>query len=162
MNVLRRAAFFGALLLLFPLSPISGPAMAGPETPVRGQTLYVAAYSHIYAGDRDHPFYLTVTLSIRNISPSADITLHEVAYHDSSGKPVRRYLEEPLVLGPLSSTRMIIRESDTSGGSGASFRVRWTALKPVLPPLVESVMIGTKTQQGISFTSRAVVIEETP
>ena len=35
-----------------------------------GQTIYVPAYSHIYTGNREKPFLLTVTLSIRNIDPS--------------------------------------------------------------------------------------------
>jgi len=34
-----------------------------------GQTIYVPAYSHIYSGNREQPFLLTVTLSIRNIDP---------------------------------------------------------------------------------------------
>jgi len=34
-----------------------------------GQTIYVPVYSHIYSGNKERPFFLTVTLSIRNIDP---------------------------------------------------------------------------------------------
>jgi len=41
--------------------------------------------------------------------------------------------------------------------------VQWDAATPVNPPIVESVMISTASQQGISFTSRAqVIIDTTP
>ena len=33
---------------------------------VKGQTIYVPAYSHVYHGDRQQPFQLAVTLSVRN------------------------------------------------------------------------------------------------
>ncbi|MBU4263957.1 MAG: DUF3124 domain-containing protein [Proteobacteria bacterium] len=56
----------------------------------------------------------------------------------------------------------IVKESDTQGGLGAKFLVRWQADKTVNAPLVETVMIGTKMQQGISFTSRAIVLKESP
>ena len=40
-----------------------------------GQTIYFPAYSHIYSGNRERPFLLTVTLSIRNIDPTHKITI---------------------------------------------------------------------------------------
>ena len=58
----------------------------------------------------------------------------------------------------MESLRYVIPESDKSGGSGANFIVEWKSDKYVNPPIVESVMIGTQTQQGISFTSRGRVI----
>ncbi|MFC1811640.1 DUF3124 domain-containing protein [Thermodesulfobacteriota bacterium] len=36
--------------------------------------------------------------------------------------------------------------------------ITWKSDKFVNPPIVESIMIGTQTQQGISFTSRGRVI----
>jgi hypothetical protein len=65
-----------------------------------------------------------------------------------------------MALEKLSSTRFVVRESDKSGGSGASFLVEWESDQVVSPPLVETIMIGAQTQQGISFTSRGLVIEE--
>lgn len=145
------------ILTLFPAA-VSGQ---GPETVLsKGQTVYVAVYSHIYSGDREHPFDLTTTLSIRNTDAKHPITLVLVDYYDTDGKMLQQYLKKPLQVGPLASARYIIRESDRSGGSGAKFLVKWTSSIPVNMPLIESIMIGTKNQQGISFTSRGQVITE--
>ena len=137
-------------------------AARGEETfPLsRGQAVYVPAYSHIYIGDREHPFYLTVTLSIRNTDPHAPLTLASADYFDSNGKLLRRYIEKPTAIAPFSSKRIIIKESDKEGGSGASFLVKWSAASPMNQPIIESIMIGTKSQQGISFSSRGQIIVE--
>lgn len=127
---------------------------------VKGQTVYVPAYSHIYHGDKERPFDLAVTLSIRNTDPAHAIDLVTVDYFDTEGKKVRSYLGNELKLGPMSSTRYVIPESDSSGGSGANFIVRWKSAEKVSEPIVETIMISTRTQQGISFTSRGQVIRE--
>jgi len=126
----------------------------------KGETIYVPIYSHIYTGDRETPFYLAATLSVRNIDLKYPITLLSADYYDSNGKLIKRYIEEPLRINVLSSTRYVIRESDKTGGSGANFIVRWKSENEVNPPIIESVMIGTRMQQGISFTSRGQVIKE--
>ncbi len=119
-----------------------------------GQSVYVPIYSHIYSGDREHPFLLAAILSIRNIDPQHNITVIVVDYYDSDGNLLRKYLEQPVKLAPLASKRYVVGESDKSGGSGAKFIVKWKSPTKVNPPIVESVMIGTKMQQGISFVSR--------
>lgn len=124
-----------------------------------GQTVYVPVYSHIYSGDRELPFYLAATLSIRNTDRDSAITITAVDYHDSEGKFLKHYLEAPLSLSALATKRFVVSESDKSGGSGAKFIVVWRSASPVSEPLIESVMISTKTQQGISFTSRGLVLE---
>jgi hypothetical protein len=53
-----------------------------------------------------------------------------------------------------------LAEGDTVGGSGANFLVKWQAKSKVNPPLIEGVMIGTRSGQGISFVSRGQVINE--
>lgn len=126
----------------------------------KGQTVYVPVYSHIYSGDREHPFYLAATLSVRNTDPKHAITILSVDYYDSKGKLLRPYLENPIILNPLATTRYIIKESDKSGGSGANFIVKWKSDAKINAPIIESIMIGTKTQQGISFISRGRVIQE--
>jgi hypothetical protein len=128
---------------------------------VRGQTVYVPIYSHIYHGDRDKdPFDLTATLSIRNTDPDFSITVTLIDYYDSHGKLLKNFQQTHLTIKPMGSTRVIIRESDKSGGSGANFIVKWESDNNVTEPLIESIMIGTKIQQGISFTSRGQVIKE--
>lgn len=129
---------------------------------LKGQTVYAPAYSHIYHGDRAAPFYLAVTLSIRNTDPSHDITILAVDYFDTDGKLLKNYLEREIKLKPMGSAEYIIKESERAGGAGANFIVRWKADAKVTVPIVETVMISTATQQGISFTSRGQAIEELP
>lgn len=125
-----------------------------------GQTVYVPIYSHIYSGIKARPFDLAATLSIRNTNLSSSINITSVKYYDSAGKLVKDYLEAPLSLNALASTRYIIAENDKAGGSGANFIVIWQSDKPVNPPVIEGVMIGTHSGQGISFVSRGQVIAE--
>jgi hypothetical protein len=123
-----------------------------------GQAIYVPAYSHIYSGNRENPFLLTVTLSIRNIDPKHQIRITVVDYYETQGKRLKKYLNEAKMVKPLESLRYVIPEKDKSGGSGANFIVEWESDKLVNPPIVESIMIGTQTQQGVSFISRGRVI----
>lgn len=126
------------------------------EMPIltKGQTIYVPAYSHIYGGNSERPILLTITLSIRNVDMKNEIEVISVDYYATQGKHLKNFLKEPIILKPLESLRYIVPEKDISGGSGANFIVKWSSKKPVNPPIVESVMIGTLLQQGISFTSR--------
>ena len=125
-----------------------------------GQTVYVSIYSHIYSGLKARPFDLAAILSIRNTNPNNSITLTSVKYYDSDGKLLKEYLSIPLQLNALVSTRYIITEDDKAGGSGANFLVKWKSEKKVNPPIIEGVMIGTHSGQGISFVSRGQVIKE--
>ena len=135
------------------------PAARGAEPSlVSGQTIYVPVYSHIYGGDKEMPFNLTVTLSIRNIDPKQAIRVTLVDYYDSDGHLIRNYLEKPVDLNAMASLRYVVAQSDRKGGSGANFLVKWESDPAVNPPVVESIMIGTNMQQGISFTSRGQVI----
>jgi len=126
-----------------------------------GQTVYIPVYSHIYSGDKEKPFYLTVTLSIRNTDPHNQITIINADYYDSEGNLLKKYIEKPIILKKLQSIRYVIKESDKTGGSGANFIVKWKSDLPINPPIMESVMIGTQNQQGISFTSRGQPIKKT-
>ena len=126
----------------------------------KGQTIYVPAYSHIYHGNKETPLLLSVTLSIRNIDLNKSLTITAVNYHETEGPLVKKYLKDPIVLGPLGSDRFIVPQKDTTGGSGANFIVEWHSDEPINPPIIESVMIGTQSQLGISFTSRGQAIRK--
>lgn len=141
------------LFLLILLLPAT--AMCAEPALSQGQLLYVPVYSHIYTGDRERPFNLAVTLSVRNTDPRGSLRLVLVDYYDTEGHLVRHYLEKPREMAPLSSIRFVVAEKDVRGGSGANFLVRWEAADPMNPPVVESVMIGAQSGQGISFTSQA-------
>jgi hypothetical protein len=154
-NIVRRSAFV-TLYLIF----CAGLPEAGADMQLfKGQTVYVPVYSHIYSGDREQPFYLAATLSIRNTDRRHSIRITAVDYYDSEGKFLKHYLDQPVHLKAMATRRVVVPESDKSGGSGAKFIVAWQSDQPVAEPLIESVMISTKTQQGISFTSRGRVLE---
>ncbi len=142
-----------ALILLF------SAAISYAKPHSQGQTIYVPAYSHIYFGNRERPLLLSVTLSIRNIDPQHKMTVTAVEYYKTEGAFVRHFLEQPVEVPPLGSIRYVVNENDNTGGSGANFIVKWQAEKKINPPIAETVMIGTQSQLGISFSSRGEVIE---
>ena len=159
---MRKIYFFMFLLMFFTVNNISTFACANEAISLsKGQTIYVPAYSHIYSGNRERPFLLTVTVSIRNIDPKQPIKITTVDYHETQGDPLTKFMETPVTLKPLESMRYVIPEKNKAGGSGANFIVKWESESFVNPPIVESVMIGTQSQQGISFTSRGQAINTT-
>ena len=153
---LQRSGVSLALMLILTLATV--PAWAAELS--KGQTLYVPAYSHIYIGHKGTPYMLAVTLSIRNIDPKSPLTLTAVDYHDTEGRLIKKNLTESVTLKPMASTRFVIPAPDKTGGSGANFIVKWSSKEKMNPPVVESIMIGTQSQQGISFTSRAEEIRQ--
>jgi len=147
-------------LVMFPGLLVTG-AQAGPEGGLsRGQLVYVPVYSHVYHGDFEGKIPLTGIVSIRNTDPAQSLTIVKADYYGSDGQLIKSYLSQPMTLKPMASTRFIVRESDTQGGSGANFLVEWRAEVAVNEPIMEGVMIGAAGQQGISFTSRGKPIRK--
>ncbi|GAB7026174.1 DUF3124 domain-containing protein [Geotalea toluenoxydans] len=137
-------------------------AFAGTEYRAsKGQILYVPVYSNIFSAPKKIPFNLATILSIRNTDMWNSIKIVAADYYDTKGRLVRKYYQQPITLGPLESTDIFIPEEDTTGGTGANFIVRWTSQKEVNVPVVESVMIGMKSGQGISFVSSGQEIKDT-
>lgn len=160
----EKSCFFAYGFILFLLLGFLLPLPVGADEKIelsRGQTIYVPAYSHIYSGNRQTPFLLTVTVSIRNIDPKHPIEVTAVDYYESQGILLKKFLDRPIALKPLESIRYVVPEKDKSGGSGASFMVEWKSDTFVNPPIAEAVMIGTQSQQGVSFTSRGQAIRTT-
>ena len=124
----------------------------------KGQIVYVPAYSHIYSASNEMTILLAVTLSIRNTDINNPLKLNRVDYYGTKGNLLKEYLDSTIVLGPLESLKFVIPEKDESGGSGANFIIEWSSDKCTNQPIVETIMIGTVMQQGISFTSRGQVI----
>ena len=136
---------------------VSEVDLEGMKTAV-ARRIYVPAYSHILTSDDARPYNLAVTLSVRNTDDVRPIIVRRVHYHDQDGRLIRDYLKKPLKITPMASIDFFVKESDTSGGSSASFLVEWSAEEPVSEPVVEAVMIGTAGTQGISFTSPGRVL----
>jgi hypothetical protein len=125
-----------------------------------GQTVYVPVYSHVYGAPKGHELDLTATLSIRNTNRVSPITIDYVEYFDTDGKLLDNYLKEPRRLGPMATIEFQVPERDKSGGSGANFVVKWSADRQVNPPIIETVMISTKSGLGISLISAGRVIKD--
>ena len=148
-----------AATLLLILFNIPAFAASTPEKS-RGQTLYVPVYSHVLIGNRAQTFAMATTLSLRNTSTDQSITFVQADYYDNDGKLVKHYLDKPRKLNPLGSLDLFVQEKDKSGGLGANFIVRWTADTPISPPVVEAVMIGAASGQGISLVRSGQVIDQ--
>ena len=101
-------------------------------------------------------------MSVRNTSSVYPITLQWVRYYDSSGTKVKDYLDKPSALPPLGSVEFVVQRSDTAGGPGANFLIRWDGPANVDEPLIEAVMSGQNGNAGISFTSRGQVVKSAP
>ncbi len=139
---------------------ISSETEASDLKSSNGQTVYVPLYSHIYSGNREMPFLLTATLSIRNIDPVHKIKVLSIDYFDTNGKFLNSYIEKSIILDKLASMRLVVKQSDKTGGSGAKFIIKWKSEQYVNSPIIESIMIGTQNQQGVSFTSRGKAIRD--
>jgi len=131
-----------------------------PVAQSRRQTVYATAYSYVLRGDERHTVPIAPTLVIRNTDPASAIVVTTVDYRDSKGERLRRYAEEPIVVGPLASIEFAVQASEETGGHSPSSIVQWEANKTVNAPVVETLMIGGRATQGISFVGRAWAIEE--
>ena len=126
----------------------------------KGETVYVSIYSHVYSGPKNQPFQLTAMLIARNTDPQHQITITMADYHDTKGALVEQYVKKPLILKPLESVYLSIKEYDERGGAGANFIIKWQSEAKVNQPIIESVMLGTRSGQGISFVCPGKVIAE--
>jgi hypothetical protein len=123
-----------------------------------GQTIYVPAYSAVATADNSQLYQLAITLSVRNTDRSLPIIVTAIRYHHQDGRLVREYLKAPLRIAPLAALEVYVRECDTSGGTASSFLVDWLGDPAASHPMVESVMVGTTGNQGISFTCPGRVV----
>jgi hypothetical protein len=125
------------------------------------EIVYVPVYSDIYHLDGTKRFLLTATVSVRNISLKDSAFVLNAVYNDSYGKLLRSFATTPILLKPLESIEFVIEDKEDKGGAGASFILEWGGSKYANQLLIQSVMIGTTGQQGISFTSKGEVISRT-
>lgn len=149
------------VLVILMVVCLAAPALAGRLLQVSsGQKVYVPVYSHVYQGPKNRPYNLSALLSIRNVDLVNSITVVDIKYYNDSGALVKSYLEQPMVIPPMGTREVYIPERDEKGGSGANFTVRWGGGTKVSVPIIQAVMIGTASTQGISFVCNGVVIEE--
>jgi hypothetical protein len=126
---------------------------------VKGEVVYVPVYSSVYFKDSTSLYNLTATLNIRNIDRDGDLYLQEIDYYNSRGDLVKKFLSRNLKVKPLETFDLVIAESDTSGGTGASFIIKWVSKNNIQSPVVEAVMISTRQGVGLSFITNGKVIQ---
>ena len=129
------------------------PAIAHDPDGSFGQRLYLPVYSEIPHGSGRDTYRLAATLSIRNTDPDAEISIMRADYYDSDGKLLERYLKEPVKLGPLASTHVVVKESRIGGPSGAlAWSGNYRSVQSGLPwgqkPPVPGVTPG---HRGVTF-----------
>ncbi|MBO6937656.1 MAG: DUF3124 domain-containing protein [Deltaproteobacteria bacterium] len=134
------------------------PEVEGPQGASSRRTVYVPAYSHLDREGGDEILF-AITLSVRNVDPSATVELTHVEYHDTAGRRVRRYLTEPRALAPLETAEFTVDTFDETGGSGANFLVYWQGPSDAHALLTETVMIGHVGTGYVAFTSRGVELD---
>lgn len=160
------------LLLFFVACSTSDESEPAEETPITeseaptdaeddlyGETIYVPIYSSIFYHTAKRTLELAATLSVHNTDLSRSIRLTRVDYYNLKGERIREYLKQPVVLRPLQTINYVIEERDKTGGTGANFIVEWRAATDVSSPIVEAIMIGAGSGQGISFTSTGKVTQ---
>lgn len=124
------------------------------------ETDYVPVYSDIYHRDGTYRFSLTTTISIRNTSIIDSAYLLKANYYDSYGTKLAEYIDSTILLSPLESIEFVVHENEKAGGAGANFIIDWGATNYSDQLLIQSVMIGTYGQQGISFITNAKVVDK--
>jgi hypothetical protein len=155
-----KAAPAGELTRLPPIFPDEEvSSLPKPPNKGEGQTIFVPAYSHVYYRTGQE-YLLAITLSVRNTSLTDSILLTSVGYYDTKGNLVKEYPKKSVRIPPMATAEFFVQEEDTSGGSGANFLVKWKATKGVSQPVIEAVMIGTTSGQGISLISPGRVIHK--
>ena len=125
-----------------------------------GETVYVSIYSNVYSGPKKLTIQLAAMLNIRNTDPKHPITILEANYYDNKGVMIDRYVKNQFDLGPLVSTHFYIKEYDKRGGPGANFIVKWQSANKVNQPIIEGIMLGLTSGQGLSFICPGQIIKE--
>ncbi len=122
-------------------------------------TIYVPIYSSIYVHSNNIANLLAATLSIRNTSLKDNLYVTSIDYYNSKGDLVRHFVDNVIELKPMETIDYVIERDDDSGGSGANFIVTLDAKADFMNPIVQAVMIGNSSNQGISFVTDGVSIK---
>ncbi|HTP12352.1 MAG TPA: DUF3124 domain-containing protein [Bacteroidota bacterium] len=151
---------FISLLLVFGAVSVATAFGTEPDALTKGQTVYVSVYSNIFTAPRGIPFSLEATLIIRNTDMTNSLKVTTADFYDTEGKIIKQFAGTAITLKPLETKHIYLPKEGVEGGLGANFIVRWTAERAINAPIVECLMIGARSAQGISFVSPGKVIQE--
>lgn len=118
---------------------------------------YVPVYSSIYGATGRHEYYLTATLSIRNIGYTDSLFISKIYYYGSNGSLLKKYLDSTVLLKPMASMEIVVPTSEKEGGAGANFVVECMGNNILNEPLIQTVM--TTSDLRVGFAANAVKIK---
>jgi hypothetical protein len=148
----------GSTLLAAPRPGISELEPGATLPTAAGQQIYLPIHGRVSAED-GRAVGLTVNIVVFNTDESRPILVTLLRHRDADGKTVRDYLRAPVRLAAKATLDVVLKDADP-GAPAASVLIEWVADRPVAPPIVEAVMIGTTGSQGISFTEHGQVLED--
>ncbi len=149
------------LAIFFAVCSITSESYAESQIKMwMSQTVYVPIYSHIYLSqEKKIKLDFSAFISIRNTDPEKAITLTSADFYSSEGVLVKKYISKPKKINPMSSTYFVIEISDTRGGLGDNFIVKWKAVNKVTEPFIEVLHTGVRGGKRFTFNSRGVAIK---
>ena len=126
-----------------------------------GQTIYLAIHTQVIYDAKGRTLPVVGTLYFRNTDPNRELSITSKKFYGPDGALLEVKLKDPLVLKPLENRRVILPTlKNNKEQAGASLIITWESKEPVNPPLVEGIFIAAAGQQGISFDTQGVVLEE--
>lgn len=126
---------------------------------LHGQVLYLPVYSNIPYFEKGRKFDLSAFVAVHNTDFSYPIRITKVHFFDNDGNLVSNYLPKDTLLKPLATIDFFVPERDQSG-TGANFILEWVSDSLVNEPLIESVIVGLSSGQGVSFLSTGKIVRE--
>ena len=131
-----------------------------PDESLRAGASYLSVYSEIYSQSEHLTHNLTATVSMRNTSRTDTLYIGRAEFFNTAGESIRNYFDHPIFIAPMETVEIVIDEHDQEGGTGGNFLFDWQVIPGADPPLFEAVMISTSGQQGLSFSTRGVEIQQ--
>jgi hypothetical protein len=126
---------------------------------LHGQVLYLPIYSTIPYQKGKVFSDLSAFMAIHNTDFNNLIKITKVQYIDNDGNLVKDYTDGEVLLSPLAAKNFFVPSTDKSG-TGSNFILEWVSDSLVSEPLVESVIVGLTSGQGVSFISTGKVVRE--
>ena len=159
----RRYKLKRILLILIFLAACGAARAQDARSPSLGQTIYLPVYSSMLFGNLSRAgipsrVLLSAMVSVRNTDPSRSVRLTSVQYHESTGKLLREFQQEPVTVEPLSTREYFVELHDDSGGSGATFLIRWESDTLASPPLVEAIHANLDSARGVVFITQGITV----
>ncbi len=125
---------------------------------VKGQSIFVPAYSEVLFGKRTLSFSLS--LAIHNADMSGSLTIKSARHYDTDGVLIREYAENPVQIPPLATRVFSVEVPETGRGLGANFIVEWASETAIHEPVVEAVMLTSLGTHGFSLISPGRILRE--